>query len=130
MKSWLALTLAYVFIANSEAQTPVTMRESLAPGTIYSVQATVDLSGKLTLPAEPGKKAPDPLVIKGSSKIDYDERLLPSLSTRPGPRTIRNYRVAEFHRTVGAQAQESVMRPVVKRMVVLRVGSREFPFAT
>ncbi|MFL5330089.1 MAG: hypothetical protein ACJ8C4_14395 [Gemmataceae bacterium] len=130
MKFWLALTLAYVFISKTDAQTPVTMRESLAPGAIYSVQATVDLSGKLSLPAEPGKKAPDPLVIKGSSKIDYDERILPSLATRPGPRTIRNYRVAEFHRTVGTQAQESVMRPAVKRMVVLRVGSREFPFAT
>ena len=99
------------------------------PDTTYSVQTHVDVTGKLTLPAEPGKPAPEPMTIKGTSAIDYDERLLTPLRDPARPRSLRTYRQAEFRRMVGKQAQEATLRHAVRRMVVLRVGTREFPFS-
>jgi hypothetical protein len=44
-------------------------------------------------------------------------------------RTVRFYRQAEFRRVVAGKNQESTLRPGIRRMVVLRRGSREVPFS-
>jgi hypothetical protein len=129
MKLLLAACTALLLTAISRAQAPITMRESLGPDATYSIQTHVDVTGRLNLPAEPGKKAPDPMTISGTSAIDYDERLLTPMREPARPRSLRNYRQAEFRRTVGKQEQQTNLRHAVRRMVVLRVGTREFPFS-
>lgn len=66
--------------------------------------------------------------VSGRSTLDYVERILPPLADGAA-RSIRLYRTSEFKRTVGDQPQESSIRPAVRRMVVLRLGTREAPFS-
>jgi len=123
------LAIASIVLTIARADEPNGLRETFAPGTTYSVQTEVEISGQLTLPAEKDKKAPEPLKVKGTSKIEYDEKILAPLSDRPGPRTIRNYQTATATRTVGPQNQETKLRAGVYRMIVFRSNSRKVAFS-
>lgn len=107
------------------AQTAVVLAE--APGG-YHVRSTVELTGQLTLPATGGKNAPGSLAIRGRSQIAYDERPL-AASGEGTPRTVRIYRQADFGRVVNGTNYETSIRPEVRRMVILRRGTREVPFS-
>jgi hypothetical protein len=112
--------------APASAQGQVGLSERVGPA--YTVRAAVDVTGTLTLPAEKGKAAPASLGVSGRSQIEYDERPLAPLADGSG-RTIRKYRQADFRRVIGDKAQETTIRPDVRRMVVIRKGSREIPFS-
>lgn len=107
---------------------PVTLREALPTGAAYAVKTQTQLSGRLSLPATKDKPAQS-VDMTGTSTIEYDERLLPPLADRAGPRSIRWYRTIEAKRAVGDVAQQSALRPAARRMVVLRYGTREVPFS-
>jgi len=109
------------------AQTPTVLRERTS-GTPYSVAVRVELSGTLAVPAEPGQAAPPPVKVTGTSVVEYDERLLAPLVDGTA-RAARLYRNVDFRRTVGNRPQDTSVRPAARRMIVLRLGSREVPFS-
>lgn len=108
------------------AQTPMTLRETSMPGRIFSIQSRVEISGSLTVPAEKGKLTT--VGVSGRSSIAYDEKPLTAMPDG-ATRTLRQYRQAEFRRTMNDRAQETTIRPFIRRMVVLRSGTREVPFS-
>jgi hypothetical protein len=111
------------------ADESVQLRERFAPGYLYHVSSRVELSGTLTLPAEPGKAAPKPLAVTGDSAIEYDERVLALTAAGEVDRTARIYRRMDFNRKVGDRPQQNTLRPAVRRLVVLRHKNQEVPFS-
>jgi hypothetical protein len=109
-------------------QQPTVLRDTLQPGTQYSVSCRVEVSGNLTLPLEKGQTTPKALKITGNSVLEYHERVL-ALKDQHVDRTIRLYRKLDFQRTVGDQAQHSTLRPAVQRLVILRKNQVEVPFS-
>jgi hypothetical protein len=108
----------------ARADESFTLRERFALGYQYHVSSRVDLSGRLTLPAEKGKKEAS-LPVSGQSALEYDERIL-SLNPQ---KTIRSYGRMDFERKVGDQVQQNSLRPEVRRLVILRHKQVEVPFA-
>src|SRR5437868_6289105 len=109
---------------------PVELRETFTSGGQYHVAIREEASGELRLPAEGDKPAPPPLKVKGRGAQEYDERILDAGSAEnPAPRTLRIYRRVELERTVDEQAQESTLRPAVRRLVILINGHRAVPFS-
>jgi len=109
---------------------PIRMRETFSAGGQYHVAVREQASGELRLPAEGDKPAPPPLKVHGRGAQEYDERILDAGSAdNPAPRTLRIYRRVELERTVDEQAQDSTLRAVVRRLVILRNGHREVPFS-
>jgi hypothetical protein len=102
------------------------MREQFSPERVFTIHVSVELTGTLTLPAKNG--TPSSVAMTGRSTIVYDEKLLPPLPDGTA-RSIRVYRQADFRRTMNEQTQETTIRPAVRRMVVLRNGTREAPFS-
>ncbi len=88
----------------------------------------MDLAGSLTPPAEKGQPAPKPLSVKGDSAIDYDERLL-TVEQGQVRKSIRLYSRMDFERTLGDRAQDSSLRPTVRRLVVMRQNGTKAPFS-
>jgi hypothetical protein len=123
--SVLAIALA-VLPGPVAAEEPVKLREAFPAGYQYRVSTRVDLTGKLTLPADKGK-TPGPLSVVGSSAIDYDERVL--AADGEAGKTVRVYRRVEFDRKVGEQAQKASLRAEVRRLVLLRHKNSEVPFS-
>jgi hypothetical protein len=109
-------------------QQPTVIRETLQPGTQYSVSCRVEVAGNLTLPLEKGQATPKSLKITGTSALEYHERVL-ALKDQQVDRTIRLYRQLDFQRKVGDQAQQSTLRPAVHRLVILRKNQVEVPFS-
>jgi hypothetical protein len=112
-----------------QAQQHVTLRETLQPGTQYSVSCRVEVSGTLTLAPEKGQSTAKSLKVSGNSALDYQERVLALGKDQQVDRTIRLYRKLEFQRTVGDQQQQSTLRPAVRRLVILRHNQVEVPFS-
>src|SRR3954463_12591142 len=126
---WLAVAVLAAVPALAAAE-PVRMRGTFAPGGQYHVAIREDLSGELTLPAEDVRAAPPPVKVRGHGAFEYDERILdPGTPANPAPRTLRVYRKVDLERTVDDQAQDSTIRPAVRRLVILRNGHREVPFS-
>jgi hypothetical protein len=109
-------------------QQPTVIRETLQPGSQYSVSCRVEVSGNLTLPLEKGQTTPKALKVTGNSVLEYHERVL-ALKDQQVDRTIRLYRKLDFQRKVGEQAQQSSLRPAVHRLVILRKNQVEVPFS-
>jgi hypothetical protein len=125
--SYSALLLVIPTVAAAE---PLGLRETFISGGQYHVAIREEASGELRLPAEGDKPAPPPLKVRGRGAQEYDERILDAGSADyPAPRTLRIYRRVELERTVDDQAQESTLRPGVRRLVILRNGHREVPFS-
>jgi hypothetical protein len=108
---------------------PVVLQETLVAGKLYRVNSRVDLQGKLTLPAEKDGQEAQSLIVKGTSTIDYDERILSVQKTGIVDRTIRQYHKMEFARKVGDHLQSADLRPEVSRLVLLRHQQMEVPFS-
>jgi hypothetical protein len=124
--TWTALFLAPP-LAN--AQEAVRLQEALTPGAQYVISGRVELSGSLTLPLEKGQQTPKTLPISGSSVLDYHERLLTLDKNQQVQKTLRFYKRLEFQRKIGDQAQQSTLRPQVRRLVILRHQQIEVPFS-
>ncbi len=86
------------------AQTPMTLRETSMPGRIFSIQSRVEISGSLTVPAEKGKLTT--VGVSGRSSIAYDEKPLTAMPDG-ATRTLRQYRQAEFRRTMNDRAHRA-----------------------
>jgi hypothetical protein len=124
----LALFLSSIAIARADA--PIRMRETFAIDYQYHVSCRVHLSGQLTVPPETEKDKPTTMDVRGTSAIEYDERVLQnSTAEKPAPKTLRLYRRVDLDRTVGDKPQEATLRPSVRRLVILRTGHREVPFS-
>jgi hypothetical protein len=115
----------------SPAAEPVRLREAFPAGEQYHVAIREEAAGELKLPAEDkNKPAPPPVKVHGRGALEYDERILdPGTAENPAPRTLRVYRRVELERTVDDQAQDSTLRPAVRRLVLLRNGHREVAFS-
>jgi hypothetical protein len=113
----------------AQVQQPVVLRETLQPGTQYSVSCRVEVSGSLTLPLEKGQTVAKTLKVTGNSALDYHERVLALNKEQQVDRTIRQYRKLDFQRKVGDQAQQSSLRAEVRRLVILRHKQVEVPFS-
>jgi hypothetical protein len=125
------VTLVIVLVAAGpgRAQAPVQLSESFTPGYEYHVSTRVDLSGSLTLPPEKAGASAKTLAVTGKSAIEYDERVLAQEKDGRVGKTVRLYRRIDFQRNVGDQAQESTIRPEVRRLVLLRLAQAEVPFS-
>ncbi|MCZ2343401.1 MAG: hypothetical protein LC104_16650 [Bacteroidales bacterium] len=106
---------------------PMRLRERFDPPNTYRVTLQVDILGELTIPATKEKPA-QTLGVVGSSRLQYDERVLPSDGTTG--RTARVYREVAIRRTVAGKDQEADIRPSVRRMIVLRsAAGKKAPFS-
>jgi hypothetical protein len=111
------------------AEEPVHLRERFPTGYEYHVSTRVDLTGTLTLPAEKDKAAPKPLSVRGTSAIEYEERVLDPGTDGQVRKTARLCRRTDFRRTVGDRPQENALRPAVRRLILLRQQNKEVPFS-
>ncbi len=135
--AWLS---CLVCVSSLAAEEPIQLRERFFSGYEYHVSTRVDLSGTLTLPpplSSPGtegdkgggKPAPKPLSVRGSSAIEYDERILDVGQDGQVRKTVRLCRRTDFRRTIGDRLQENSLRPEVRRLVLLRYQNKEVPFS-
>jgi hypothetical protein len=123
----LALLLLVHATGPLPAQESIRLVEEFPPGHTSRVEVTVKLTGKLVVPLEKGK-APQLVSLSGSSRVVYDERLLPP--DEPGMlKAVRGYRDIVFVRTLGDITQEAGIRPSVRRMVVIQADNRRAPFS-
>jgi hypothetical protein len=111
------------------AEEPIQLRERFAAGYEYHVSTRVDLAGTLNVPAEKDKPAPKPLSVRGSSAIEYDERILEMAQDGQVRKTVRLCRRTDFRRSVGDRPQENSLRPEVRRLILLRYQNKEVPFS-
>jgi hypothetical protein len=126
----LALGLLATLAGGGRAEeSAVQLIERFPAGYLYHVSTRVDLTGTLNLPPEKGKPAPAPLELKGTSAIEYDERVLEVGPDGAVRKTARICRRTDFERTVGGRPQQSSLRPEVRRLVLLRHQNKEVPFS-
>jgi hypothetical protein len=123
----LSLFIGLLAAGLAPADETVRLKELFPSDYQYHVSTLVTLSGQLTLPPPDKDKKPIALTVKGSSTIEYDERVLDSKDDAVA-RTVRVYRQMDFDRKVGDQAQTSTLRPEVRRLVLLREKNFKGPF--
>ncbi|HEY1379508.1 MAG TPA: hypothetical protein VGF55_22080 [Gemmataceae bacterium] len=134
---FIAVPLVLAATALAPAAESVRLREAFPAGEQYHVAIREEAAGELKLPAEgskPGDPAkpgtPPPIKVHGRGALEYDERVLdPGTPDNPAPRTLRVYRRVELERSIDDQAQDSTLRPAVRRLVLLRNGHREAAFS-
>lgn len=128
--SRLCIVLAIVLLSRPAlAQEAIMLRESIDAGYQYHVSCRVQLTGKLSLPPEKGKTAPQTIEVTGQSAIEYDERILALDKDRNVTKTIRHYGRMDFERKVGDQAQANSLRQEASKMVLIRLKQIEVPFS-
>jgi hypothetical protein len=106
---------------------PVRLVETLPSSAQVHVKCQVSIEGALNLPGENGKPGKR-LATSGTSKIEYDERILKETDNKQVERTIRSYARLDFARKLGAEDQQASLRPEVNRLVILRHRQYEVPF--
>jgi hypothetical protein len=106
----------------------VRLAENFDKGAQYHVRCQVEIAGELTMPTAGKDARPKSLKVSGKSSIQYDERVLHLSGERTVDRTVRFYRQLEFERKVGDEVQTSILRPEVRRLVILRHNQYEVPF--
>lgn len=106
----------------------VRLAEAFAPGAQYHVSCRVAINGTLPLPAEKQQGGARTLSVKGSSAIEYDERILRADTRGHVERTVRWYSRLDFERTIDKEEQSSSLRPEARRLVILRRKHTEVPF--
>ncbi len=67
--------------------------------------------------------------MRGTSAIEYDERVLDVGKDGQIRKTARLCRRTDFRRTVGDRPQENSLRPEVRRLILLRHQNKEVPFS-
>lgn len=113
----------------ASADDSIRMQENVSEGCQYHVNCRVEVHGNLSVPAAKEKSPPKSLPVKGSSVIDYDERVLTASKNGQVDKTLRIYRKVDFQRMVGDRPQEGTIRPEVRRLVILRLNQVEVPFS-
>ena len=110
-----ALVLLASFTASAPAQ-EVALSEPFKPGHTTKIDVQVKVSGKLALPPTGKEKEAKLVTVSGTSKVSYEERVLPPEDAEL-LKTVRAYREVQFERTVGAVKQDAGIRPSVRRLV-------------
>ena len=127
-RSYPLLVAVLMSVGPAAGQDAIRLIDRFDPADSYRVDLRGSVSGKLTVPTEPGKP-PKVVAMAGTSLTSYDERPLPPDDTRTD-RVVRIYRDVQFRRTVGDREQEAGIRPAVRRMVVLRSDhGKKAPFS-
>jgi hypothetical protein len=124
---WLIVFLAS-FTPTARADEKVTLKETFGPGYQYHVSARTELAGQMTVPDQKDPKQSKLLPLTGESAMEYDERILKA-DNGLVDKTFRIYRRLDLHRKVGDQPQEALLRPEVKRLIVLRHQNVQVPFS-
>ena len=127
MKAFIGLLVLAAVTTSASAEMAVDLTERFATGDRHRVKLRVELAGSLTIPATKGQAAKK-VEVEGSSSIDYEERYLTATAGKVS-KTVRSYEKLDFRRTLAGQAQQLVLRPGVKRLVILRKGHTEVPFS-
>lgn len=109
------------------AQEPIRLEERFFEGQRYHVSARVDLAGTVTTPGEKGQAART-IKLQGDSAFEYDERIL-TVAEGQVRRALRQCQRLELERTFGGRAQQNILRPGVRRLVVLREKQAKEPFS-
>lgn len=115
-------------------QEAVTLAEPYKHGHTTKVDVQVKLTGKLALPStEKGKEA-QLVPVVGASKLVYEERVLKPdddelADDKAVLKTVRAYREVSFERTVGEVKQDAGIRPSVRRMILIKSGTKKAPFS-
>ncbi len=126
----LGVVVSFFWLRSVSAEEPIRLEERFASGDQYGVKSRSEVTGTLTLPAEKGKPAPQPLSIRGDSAIEYDERVLNVAANGEVRKTIRVCRRLDFRRSVGDRPQESTLRQSVRRLVIQRESrDKKAPFS-
>jgi hypothetical protein len=112
-----------------EPAAPLRLHEAFPDGYQYHVSCRVEIAGTLTLPAEKRQGGDQSLKVAGTSAIEYDERILDPGKAGEVLKTARVYRRIDFQRTVGDRPQDGTIRPLVRRLIVLRLKNKEVPFS-
>jgi len=137
VRSWhfpaAALIVSLTAFAANGQNDSVKLAETFSSGQTFHVRTKVELSGTLTPPATPKDKAPKDktpkaVKLKGTSLIEYDERIL-DVEKDAVSKTVRVYKKLDFKRALAGQDQELTLRPAVRRLVVIRQGHTEVPFS-
>ncbi len=123
------LFLCLSWAASLAAEEPIRLQERFPVGYEYHARTRVEISGTLTLPPEKDKPTPKPLTVRGSSAIEYDERILDAGADGQVRKTARLCRRTDFRRTIGDRPQENALRPEVRRLILLRRQNSEVPFS-
>jgi hypothetical protein len=125
------VTLVFVVfvLLPARADEPILLREQFKPGYEYHVSTRVQLEGSLRIPPEKGASTPQSLPVRGTSAIEYDERILEAQADGQVRKTARLYRRIDFDRTVAGRPQQNTLRPEVRRLVVVRLKNIEVPFS-
>ena len=122
------VVLVFASLSGRAVAQEVTLAEPFKPGHTTKVEIQVKLTGKLALPSTEKGKPGQLVTVAGTSKLAYEERVL-----QPDDaallKTVRAYRDVEFERTVGEAKQDAIVRPSVRRMVIIKSGSRKAPFS-
>ncbi len=116
---------AVIVAGGARADDAHSLAEKFEPGTIYRVEQTTELSGRLTL-AKDGKA--ETVILSGRGSVVYDERVLSS-DESDAQKVVRQYRTFEVARNVGGREQGADLRPAVRRLVVLRSAKGKSPFS-
>lgn len=119
---------SFALVASPLVAQDVTLSEPFKPGHTTKIDVRVKVTGKLALPTTEKGKAGQLVTVTGTSKLSYEERVL-APDDDAALKTVRAYREVEFERTVGELKQDAGIRPSVRRMVVIRAGTRKAPFS-
>ncbi len=103
------------------------LSETFSPGNRFRITSRTELSGTMQLISSPNSTKQ--LLIKGSSQIEFDETILALDSSFKVQKSIRDYRKAELNRNLDGDAQQSTLRPELRKIVILRKDSKKIPFS-
>src|SRR5438874_1128771 len=122
------VVLALALVNPARPQQAVQFAETFPPGHAYKVDVQVRLSGRIALPAQEKGKQPQVVPLSGTSKIVYEERILPPDAANT-VKAVRAYREVDFRRVTGTLTQDAGIRPSVRRMVMIKNGPKKAPFS-
>ena len=129
VRLFIAIILHLVFVFPALAAEPVRLQEAFAVGSQYRVASRLNGTGAVGLPSEKDKQPGESLPLEGKSSIEYDERILEVDAAGVPTKSLRIYRVVDFHKTIGKQRFDTTIRPEVRRLVLLRNQQTKVPFS-
>lgn len=129
LRGCLSTTILLLLTTTVGGQEPVRLSERFEEGSRYRVRVRIDLMGSLTLPADKDRPAPQTVKLQGNTAFDYDERVLSLSPEGQVRRALRHCQRMEIQRSFGDRQQQNVLRPAVRRLVLLREKQNKEPFS-